>query len=77
MLWIFWICLTTWANVEYPTHLDAMEHDVTQLRSTTAVLNDYLSRDSTQSIPMLQIESIMLDMDTLITRIENQHATLP
>ena len=54
-----------------------MERNSTELRLLTKDLSDHLSVNPTESIRMLEIESIMLEMENVVKTLNTHHSTLP
>jgi hypothetical protein len=77
MLWICWMYLVGWANPPSDDALDLMERNSTELRSITKRLSTHLAAPPTESIPMLQIESTMLEVENMVNTLQTHHSTLP
>ena len=66
-----------WASTSYNESLDTLERSSTQLKTSVQELSTLLEVDDTESIPMLQIESSMIEIRLLLQQIQLQHSSLP
>lgn len=77
MILMYWMYLLGWASSYSDDTLDIMERNSTELRLLTKDLSDHLSVNPTESIRMLEIESIMLEMENVVKTLNTHHSTLP
>ena len=74
---IYLVLLSVLADTQYDTILDTMEQNSTILRSKAKELSNYLAVHPRESIPMLKVESNMIEIETVINKLHSQHSTLP
>ena len=60
-----------------PSNLDHMERLSTGIKERSASLNMLFDTPTQESIPMLEIESSMMEMENLVMQLETHLSTLP
>ena len=62
---------------ESASNLDHMEHLSTDIKQLASSLETLFDTSAKESIPMLKIESSMMEMENLVMQLENDLSTLP
>ena len=62
---------------EFDSSLDRMEHLSTDIKLLSKDLQSLFEVSTKESIPMLEIESSMTEMENLVMQLENHISTLP
>ena len=72
------LLLSLFLCAEVPDHtLDQMEHLSTDIKQRAASLSVQFDASTKESIPMLNIESSMMEMENLVMQLESHISNLP
>ena len=76
MLALIWISLFAYAQ-SLPSTLDQMEILSTDIKQLSMHLTKQFHATTEESIPMLELESSMIEMEILVMQLENHISSLP
>ena len=75
-MWIF-AFQYIWASTPYNQSLNTLERSSTLLKTSVQDISDLLDVKDDESIPMLRIESSMIEIRLLLQQLQLQHSSLP
>ena len=76
LLGLIWISLFGYAE-NLPSTLDQMEHLSTDIKQLSMQLTEQFDTSTEESLPMLDLESSMIEMENLVMQLESHISSLP